>query len=115
MLWTDVDSSNIASASNLLPWSVNVNFSIAPIWEDHAYIFAPVPCDTFSWTKVFAVEEFEPVIVSPTWYMPTAALDLLTTSLLFSGSNLRTTEVAFDVPPVTVSFTWYPDMSSKYR
>ena len=37
--------------------------------------------------------------------MPVSELDLLTTILLFSGSNLRITEVAFDVPPVTVSLT----------
>ena len=67
ILWNDVVSSKIASASNLLPWSDIVSFSIAPICEDHAYIFAPVPCDTFSWTNDFAVEEFEPVIVSPAW------------------------------------------------
>ena len=47
--------------------------------------------------------------------MPVSELDLLTTILLFSGSNLRITEVAFDVPPVTVSLTWYPEISSKYK
>ena len=92
-----------ASASNLLPWSDIVSFSTAPICDDHAYIFAAVPWETFSLTSVFAVDVFEPVMVSPAWNTPVSELDLLITNLLFGMSSLRIVPVAFDVPPVMFS------------
>ena len=86
-----------ASASNLLPWSDIVSFSTAPICDDHAYIFAAVPWDTFSLTSVFEMMPCPPAMVSPFWNTPVLELDLLITNLLFGMSSLRIVPVAFDV------------------
>ena len=96
----------IASPSKLYPWSVIVSFSTAPIFEDHANILAPVPCDTLASVFAFTVVDVAPVIFSAVAKTPVFALDLLITSLLLVVSSLKTTPVASDVAPVTVSPTW---------
>ena len=66
-------------------------------------MFASALVLLFAFVFAFAVDEFEPVMVSPAWNTPVSELDLLITNLLFGMSSLRIVPVAFDVPPVMFS------------